>query len=122
MVRVKRGSIAILRTMGATPGTIVRAFFLAAAAVGMVGTVIGAGLGLLICANMPVIGRLLSEITGAAGTGGAEVDFITSMPVRVQAAEVSSIVAVAIVLSLVAAAYPAWRSARIEPVEGLRHE
>jgi lipoprotein-releasing system permease protein len=122
LVRVKRGSIAILRTMGATPGTIVRAFFLAAAAVGMVGTVIGAGLGLLICANMPVIGRLLSEITGAAGTGGAEVDFITSMPVRVQAAEVSSIVAVAIVLSLVAAAYPAWRSARIEPVEGLRHE
>ncbi|MBL0900832.1 MAG: FtsX-like permease family protein [Reyranella sp.] len=122
LVRVKRGSIAILRTMGATPGTIVRAFFLAAAAVGMVGTVIGAGLGLLICANMPVIGRLLSEITGAAGTGGAEVDFITSMPVRVQAAEVSSIVAVAIVLSLVAAAYPAWRSTRIEPVEGLRHE
>ena len=122
LVRVKRGSIAILRTMGATPGTIVRAFFLAAAAVGMVGTLIGAGLGLLICANMPEIGRLLSEITGAAGTGGAEVDFITSMPVRVQAAEVSSIVAVAIVLSLVAAAYPAWRSARIEPVEGLRHE
>ncbi len=122
LVRVKRGSIAILRTMGATPGTIVRAFFLAAAAVGMVGTVIGAGLGLLICANMPVIGRLLSEVTGAAGTGGAEVDFITSMPVRVQAAEVSSVVAVAIVLSLVAAAYPAWRSTRIEPVEGLRHE
>jgi lipoprotein-releasing system permease protein len=122
LVRVKRGSIAILRTMGATPGTIVRAFFLAAAAVGIVGTAIGAGLGLLVCANMPSIGRLLSEITGAAGTGGAEVDFITSMPVRVQTAEVSAIVAVAIVLSLVAAAYPAWRSTRIEPVEGLRHE
>jgi lipoprotein-releasing system permease protein len=122
LVRVKRGSIAILRTMGATPGTIVRAFFLAAAAVGIVGTAIGAGLGLLICANMPSIGRLLSEITGAAGTGGAEVDFITSMPVRIQAAEVSAIVAVAIVLSLAAAAYPAWRSTRIEPVEGLRHE
>ena len=122
LVRVKRGSIAILRTMGATPGTIVRAFFLAAAAVGIVGTAIGAGLGLLICANMPTIGRLLSEITGAAGTGGAEVDFITSMPVRIQGAEVMTIVAVAIVLSLAAAAYPAWRSTRIEPVEGLRHE
>jgi lipoprotein-releasing system permease protein len=122
LVRVKRGSIAILRTMGATPGTIVRAFFLAAAAVGVVGTAIGAGLGLLICANMPTIGRVLAEITGAAGTGGAEVDFITSMPVRVQASEVSAIVAVAIVLSLAAAAYPAWRSTRIEPVEGLRHE
>lgn len=122
LVRVKRGSIAILRTMGATPRTIVRAFFMAAAAVGLVGTVIGTGLGLLVCANMPAIGRLLSTITGAAGSGGAEVDFITSMPVRVQAVEVTSIVAVAIVLSLIAAAYPAWRSTRIEPVEGLRHE
>ncbi len=122
LVRVKRGSIAILRTMGATPGTIVRAFFLAAAAVGVAGTAIGAGLGLLICVNMPSIGRLLSTITGAAGTGGAEVDFITSMPVRVQATEVSAIIAVAIVLSLAAAAYPAWRSTRVEPVEGLRHE
>lgn len=122
LVRVKRGSIAILRTMGATSGTIVRAFFLAAVAVGVAGTTIGAALGLLICANMPAIGQLLSTITGAAGTGGAEVDFITSMPVRVQAAEVSAIVAVAIVLSLAAAAYPAWRSTRVEPVEGLRHE
>ena len=98
------------------------AFFMAAAAVGLVGTAIGTGLGLLVCANMPSIGRLLSTITGAAGSGGAEVDFITSMPVRVQAVEVTSIVAVAIVLSLIAAAYPAWRSTRIEPVEGLRHE
>lgn len=122
LVRVKRGSIAILRTMGATPGTIVRAFFLAAAAVGFVGTAIGTGLGLLICVGMPLIGRLLARITGAAGTGGAEVDFITSMPVRVQAAEVCTIVGVAIVLSLAAAAYPAWRSTRVEPIEGLRHE
>lgn len=122
LVRVKRGSISILRTMGATPGTIVRAFFIAAAAVGIVGTAIGAGLGLLVCANMSSIGRLLSEITGVAGTGGAEVDFITSMPVLVQASEVSAVVAVAVMLSLAAAAYPAWRSTRIEPVEGLRHE
>ena len=122
LVRVKRGSISILRTMGATPGTIVRAFFLAAAAVGLVGTAVGTALGLLICANMPSIGKLLSAITGASGGGNAEVDFITAMPVRVQALEVGMIVAVAIVLSLVAAAYPAWRSTRVEPVEGLRYE
>ena len=122
LVRVKRGSIAILRTMGAGPGTIVRAFFMAAAAVGVVGTAIGAGMGLLVCANMPAIGRLLANVTGAAGSGGAEVDFITSMPVRVQGGEVATIVAVAIALSLVAAAYPAWRATRVEPVEGLRHE
>jgi lipoprotein-releasing system permease protein len=122
LVRVKRGSIAILRTMGASPRTIVRAFFLSAAAVGLVGTAVGAALGLLVCANMPSIGALLAWITGAAGSGSAEVDFITSMPVRVQPVEVASVMGVAIVLSLAAAAYPAWRSTRVEPVEGLRHE
>jgi len=114
--------IAILRTMGASPRTIVRAFFMSAAAVGLVGTAVGAALGLLVCANMPSIGALLSWLTGAAGSGSAEVDFITSMPVRVQVAEVAMVVAVAIVLSLAAASYPAWRSTRVEPVEGLRHE
>ena len=122
LVRVKRGSIAILRTMGATPRTIVRAFFLAAAAVGLVGTAVGTGLGLLVCANMPSIGRLLYALSGASGGGNAEVDFITSMPVRIQAAEVGTVVAVAILLSLAAAAYPAWRSTRVDPVEGLRYE
>jgi lipoprotein-releasing system permease protein len=122
LVRVKRGSIAILRTMGASPRTIVRAFFMSAAAVGLVGTAMGTALGLLVCANMPSIGALLAWITGTTGSGGAEVDFITSMPVRVQAVEVASVIAVAIILSLAAAAYPAWRSTRIEPVEGLRHE
>jgi lipoprotein-releasing system permease protein len=122
LVRVKRGSIAILRTMGASPRTIVRAFFMSAAAVGLVGTAIGTALGLLVCANMPSIGALLAWITGTTGSGAAEVDFITSMPVRVQLVEVASVMAVAIVLSLAAAAYPAWRSTRVEPVEGLRHE
>ena len=124
LVRVKRGSIAILRTMGATPGTIVRAFFLSAAAVGLVGTAVGTGLGLLVCANMQGIARLLVLLTNAGGPGAgwSEVEFITSAPVRVQPAEVISIIAIAILLSLAAAAYPAWRSTRVEPVEGLRHE
>jgi lipoprotein-releasing system permease protein len=124
LVRVKRGSIAILRTMGAAPGTIVRAFFLSAAAVGLVGTAVGAALGLLVCANMQGIARLLELLTNAGGPGAgwSEVEFITSAPVRVQPAEVLSIIAIAILLSLAAAAYPAWRSTRVEPVEGLRHE
>jgi lipoprotein-releasing system permease protein len=124
LVRVKRGSIAILRTMGATPGTIVRAFFLSAAAVGLVGTAVGTGIGLLVCANMQGIAQLLVLLTNAGGPGAgwSEVEFITSAPVRVQPAEVLSIIAIAILLSLAAAAYPAWRSTRVEPVEGLRHE
>jgi len=121
LVRTKRGSIAILRTMGAAPATIVRAYFLAAAAVGVVGTTLGTVLGLTICGAMPAIGRFLSSIT-SPGSGSAEVEFITGMPVRVSVVEVGTIVAVAIALSLIAAAYPAWRSARVEPVEGLRHE
>jgi lipoprotein-releasing system permease protein len=122
LVRVKRGSIAILRTMGAAPRTIVRAFFMSAAAVGLVGTALGTGLGLLVCANMAAIGHFLSWLTGATGSGMAEVDFITSMPVRVQAVEVGSVIAVAVLLSIAAASYPAWRSTRVEPVEGLRYE
>jgi lipoprotein-releasing system permease protein len=124
LVRVKRGSIAILRTMGASPGTIVRAFFLSAAAVGLVGTAIGTALGLLVCANMATVARLLATLLGAGGqgAGSSEIEFITAAPVRIQAGEVAAVIVIAIVLSLGAAAYPAWRSARVEPVEGLRHE
>lgn len=121
LVRVKRGSIAILRTMGAAPGTIVRAFFMAAAAVGVVGTAAGAALGLLVCANIASLARLVGELSGGSG-GRAEIDFITSAPARVQAGEVAIVIAIALVLSLAAAAYPAWRSTRVEPVEALRNE
>ncbi len=122
LVRVKRGSIAILRTMGATPGAIVRAFFLSAAAVGLVGTAFGATAGLLVCANLASIARFLGQLLGGPGGGSAEIDFITQAPARVDAGEVLSVVAIAIILSIAAAAYPAWRSARVDPVEGLRNE
>ncbi|OJU46637.1 MAG: hypothetical protein BGN99_18425 [Alphaproteobacteria bacterium 65-37] len=124
LVRVKRGSIAILRTMGAGSGTIMRAFFMSAAAVGLVGTIIGTALGLLVCASMPAIIGALTRMTNAGGSGvnWVEIEFIASMPVRVQATEVVAVAIVAIVLSLAAAAYPAWRSTRVEPVEGLRYE
>ncbi len=123
LVRVKRGSIAILRTMGASPGTVVRAFFLSAAAVGLVGTAIGTALGLLVCANIAALAHVLAALLGGGrGGAGSEIEFITQAPARVQAGEVASVIAIALALSLAAAAYPAWRSARVEPVEGLRHE
>ena len=120
LVLAKRGSIAILRTMGAAPRTIVRAFFMSAAAVGVAGTIAGTALGLLVCANMPAITDFLALVTGSGAV--AELHFVTSMPVRVQASEVVTIIVIAIALSLAAAAYPAWRSTRVEPVEGLRYE
>ena len=122
LVRVKRGSIAILRTMGAAPGTIVRAFFMAAAAVGIVGTLLGTGLGLLVCANVEAIARFVGSLGGGQNGNWIEIEFITSAPVRVQASEVLTVVVIALVLSLAAAAYPAWRSTRVEPVEALRNE
>jgi lipoprotein-releasing system permease protein len=118
LVRVKRGSIAILRTMGAGPSTIVRAFFMAAAAVGVIGTTIGTVLGLVVAVNVPSLVRLLGDLTG----GGSGIDFLSSGPAHIEVGEVLMVIAIAIVLSLGAAAYPAWRSTRVEPVEGLRHE
>ena len=108
--------------MGASPATIVRAFFLSAAAVGLVGTAIGTALGLLVCAHIATLAKWLATLLGAGGGGSSEIDFITAAPARVQTGEVVAVVAIAILLSLGAAAYPAWRSARVEPVEGLRHE
>jgi lipoprotein-releasing system permease protein len=122
LVRVKRGSIAILRTMGAAPGTIVRAFFMSAAAVGVVGTLAGTALGLLVCANVASIVGLIGQLIGGPGGSPVELEFITSAPVRVQAGEVLTVIAISLVLSLAAAAYPAWRSTRVEPVEALRNE
>jgi lipoprotein-releasing system permease protein len=122
LVRVKRGSIAILRTMGASPRTIVGAFFLSAAAVGVVGTALGTGLGLIVCTNLPVIADLVGRLKGGPNGSWIEMEFITSAPVTIRPGEVLTVIAIAVGLSLAAAAYPAWRSTRIEPVEGLRHE
>jgi lipoprotein-releasing system permease protein len=122
LVRVKRGSIAILRTMGAARRTIVRAFFMSAAAVGVVGTLAGTALGLVICANIEPIARFIGSLGAGQNGNWVEIEFITSAPVRVQPGEVLTVIAIALVLSLGAAAYPAWRSTRVEPVEALRNE
>ncbi|HTR84953.1 MAG TPA: ABC transporter permease [Reyranella sp.] len=122
LVRVKRGSIAILRTMGASPGTIVRAFFMSAAAVGLIGTLAGTGLGLLVVANIKTLADLFGRLAGGGSGSWIEVEFITSAPAQVNWGEVLAVISIAVVFSLAAAAYPAWRSARVEPVEGLRHE
>ncbi len=120
LVRTKTPGIAILRTMGATSGGVVRIFFLASASVGTIGTVLGGALGLLVCANMPAVTAVLSWATGSMA--GADSTWVSNLPVRVDPWEVATVLLIALGLSLVAAMYPAWRAGRLEPVEALRHE
>jgi lipoprotein-releasing system permease protein len=120
LVRTKTSGIAILRTMGATSGGVVRIFFLASASVGTIGTILGGALGLLVCANMPAVTAVLTWITGSMA--GADSTWVANLPVRVDPWEVGSVLLIALGLSLVAAMYPAWRAGRLEPVEALRHE
>jgi lipoprotein-releasing system permease protein len=121
LVNDKARQIAILRTMGATRGSVMRIFFLAGAAVGAVGTVSGFALGLAFCANIENIRRWIEGLTGA-GLFPAEIYFLSQLPAKIDAAEVAVVVAMALGLSFLATVYPAWRAARIDPVEALRYE
>ena len=120
LVNDKRGSIAIMRTMGATRGAIARVFFMAGASVGIIGTVAGAALGLAFCDNIETIKRWLESLTGAE-LFSAEIYFLSRLPAVVDPAEVAATVAMALALSLAASIYPSWRAARADPAEALRH-
>jgi lipoprotein-releasing system permease protein len=121
LVKDKGRDIAILRTMGATRGMITRIFFLAGASVGMVGTAAGFGLGIVFCANIEHIRRFLQTLTGTE-LFSAEIYFLSRLPAKVDPAEVALVVLMALGLSFLATIYPAWRAARLDPVEALRYE
>jgi lipoprotein-releasing system permease protein len=121
LVKDKTRDIAILRTMGATRGMILRIFMLSGASIGIVGTVAGFALGLAFAENIEAIRQLLQDVLKIK-LFQEEIYFLTQIPAHVDPGEVATVVAMAFGLSFLATIYPSWRAARLDPVEALRYE
>jgi lipoprotein-releasing system permease protein len=121
LVKDKSQDIAILRTMGATRGAVMRVFMIAGSSIGIVGTTLGFVIGVAFCANIETIRQALSHLTGTT-LFDPTIYFLERMPARVDTGEVIAVVLMALGLSFLATLYPAWRAARLDPVEALRYE
>ena len=121
LVKDKGKDIAILRTMGATRGTIMRIFFLSGASVGIIGTIAGFALGLAFAANIEIIRQWIQGLTGGE-LFAAEIYFLSQLPAVVDPKEVVVVVLMGLGLSFLATLYPSWRAARLDPAEALRYE
>ena len=121
LVQDKARAVAVLRTMGATRGAIMRIFLITGATIGVVGTAVGLGLGLVVAHNVEPIRKGLSWLTGS-NLFPSEFYFLSQLPSRVETHDVVAVGAMALVLSLAATIYPSWRAARLDPVEALRYE
>lgn len=119
LVKDKMRDIAIMRTMGATRGTILRIFFLTGASIGIFGTLTGVAGGLAFAINIETIRRWLERLLDME-LFNAEIYFLTQMPCRVDAGDVTATIFMALGLSFLATLYPSWRAARLDPVEALR--
>ncbi len=121
MVKDKTRDIAVLRTLGAGRGAIMRIFLMCGASVGITGTVLGTVLGVVFCLNIERIRVGLQSITGTT-LFDPTVYYLEHLPAKLDPVTVAQVVAMALVLSLLATLYPSWRAARTDPVEALRHE
>src|SRR5690606_9992654 len=121
LVKDKGSDIAILRTMGATSGSIMRIFFMTGAAIGTVGTFAGVLLGVIVCLNVESIRQFFSWISGTT-LFNPELYFLSQLPADMNAGETLSVVLMALALSFLATIFPAWRASKLDPVQALRYE
>lgn len=121
LVKDKGRDIAILRTMGATRGAVMRVFLITGASIGVVGTLAGFALGMIVCWNVESIRAFLAYLTGTE-LFSPEIYFLSRLPAEPNMRETASVVLMALVLSVIATLYPSWRAAKLDPVEALRYE
>jgi lipoprotein-releasing system permease protein len=121
LVKDKSSDIAILRTMGATQGAMMRVFLITGASIGVVGTLVGFLLGTVVCLNIEEIRRFLSWLTNTE-LFSPELYFLSKLPADMNVKETLAVLVMALGLSLLATLYPSWRAARLDPVEALRYE
>jgi lipoprotein-releasing system permease protein len=121
VVKDKEADIAILRTLGAEPSSMIRVFTLQGCMIGVVGVGLGLALGALLAWNLKWLVRLLENLTGVTFMD-AKVYFISDLPARVEWSDVAQVALVALLLCVAATLYPAWRASRVAPAEALRHD
>jgi lipoprotein-releasing system permease protein len=121
LVKDKGRDIAILRTMGATQGAIMRVFLITGASIGVVGTTLGLIVGVVVCANIESLRQFVSWLT-AREVFAPELYFLSRLPAEIDAGETTAVIVIALAMSLAATIYPSWRAARLDPVEALRYE
>ncbi|MFC5755791.1 MULTISPECIES: lipoprotein-releasing ABC transporter permease subunit [unclassified Rhizobium] len=121
LVKDKGSDIAILRTMGASSGAIMRIFFMTGAAIGIVGTIAGVLLGVVVCINIESIRQFFSWVSGTV-LFDPQLYFLSQLPAEMDISETVSVVVMALTLSFIATIFPAWRASRLDPVQALRYE
>jgi lipoprotein-releasing system permease protein len=121
LVKDKGRDVAILRTMGATRGAVMRVFFVTGASIGIVGTLVGLALGVAFCLNIEHIRQFLYWLT-TTQLFPSTVHFLSRLPSQMDTGDVLFVVLMSLSLSIIATLYPSWRAARLDPVEALRYE
>lgn len=121
LVKDKSRDIAILKTMGASSNAVLRIFFMTGAAIGIAGTFAGVVLGVLVCINIESIRQFFSWVSGTI-LFDPQLYFLSKLPADMSFGETFSVILMSLTLSFIATIFPAWRAARLDPVQALRYE